>query len=1452
MLYVQRFGMWRRLSLGPFSPGLQVLYGRNEAGKTTLREFIKFVLFGAEEQTGRFLSAANPREFSSGGDRGLAGGKVVCVHNDQVYHIRRLFLVDSPGGNAGELRTAYSKRAFSSVGEIFPAEFPPDLLVRLYFLELREIQGLAVLGRKELADLLFRTSVTLLGMPLSEVLDAFRRRREGIWGTDFSPSGLKSSAQELERLRSELSRLVAETEQAKAIAGHLEKLREEESSLLGEMDALSEKIARWEEALRLCPLWQERARLQAELDTLGDVPPAAPQGAHRLEKACSLAELYRQKKEQLTKRIEHAAAEIAYLSLPKDYPDLLKQVRRLVRRAGTLCELENRLAAAQVKNANLHARWQSFLSRLPASVQESAGLMVRLKRKHHRQLCHLAEAVSEKAAQWAKMTAQYAEAKAQVEEARYRLIGFLNGLSPEELPKKIHELSEKIHLLRQQSLQVQRRRELVELERMIAAEYQRLAERPPISPPLRSLLRVAFGGSTTAVLASLFTPASWLGGLGWPLLGLGGIGLSSVVLIRYFAETSHARQLAACRYQLEQIRECLTGSPGTTLPAGNHAPSLTGAQAAGASLEKSMPQSAENKSAQEDLASLERELKQLQTLAPQQAALQRQTEQVQALGKQLEELGKELADLREEWASLLGKLGLPEDFPVEDYLSIVGRFPRMCQLHRHLVRATVRYRKLAGWRDHWHARLAPVEHRLGVEPSPSAEQAPSLGQRITTLQRAAKELMQKRRKLASLQAKKRKLRQTLAAVTRRAKRVEGQITRILQGFGVEKPEDLRQLAEKAQRAASLQERIRQLTVELDKALPPAQEAEIREILERFSLAEIEVHLQELRKQQSTLAAKLTEIREASAKYHHQWEALSGPGSWWETKARLSQIRRRISRLLEEDITVTAAEKAFLRSLERYQQEYQPEALRLASGLLAKVTEGRYCRIWAPLDSQTLLVEDQLGRQWSIEQLSTGTCEQILICLRLALVSLVASRGIHLPLVLDDVFVNFDKVRVKAAAKMVTEWAADSQQVLLFTCHPHIAREFFRLGVPIFRLPGVKPQKAGEGEESRIRLRPIRPPRRANHLAEVELLPAGSAGQRQPRPQQTESAPERPSERASTKAIAGSAGRAGSTPVAIGERSQEEVKSPVPAGSLEEEQSQSPLRKLPVFSPNSRDVHELARHNGVSPSSESTNSAVVVHDRAERGSVELPPADFSTREAADFPPAKPEFPGSGEDLSRGHVPSGTVPSRSGGVRLRVYMDTDEEQAELGLTDSFDNSGSQGVSSGLVGADRQLLPPPDALPQEASEPPPAIAPSVERQADGTVLEVAKELSSYPATQNSSFAGECPPSASSAGQGTCEEALKQCPNVPNVARNSPLGVAGRSSLKKRRHEKSPSTTGGKGKTERDARTKTNEPASEKEPPSDLPPPTAGNRRVVPRVEYHGNHQGSFDAYGRRLGPG
>ena len=231
-------------------------------------------------------------------------------------------------------------------------------------------------------------------------------------------------------------------------------------------------------------------------------------------------------------------------------------------------------------------------------------------------------------------------------------------------------------------------------------------------------------------------------------------------------------------------------------------------------------------------------------------------------------------------------------------------------------------------------------------------------------------------------------------------------------------------------------------------------------------------------------AQLRERFEQRGRLGEQIKVLAHDRQPAEKQLALGMVEQRIQESIRT-WQIRALTSQVLESIRKtYEKERQPETLQEASGYLERMTEGRYRRIWTPLDEKVLLVHDAAGRPLAIEVLSQGTREQLFLALRLALVSSYARRGAVLPMILDDVLVNFDTQPARAAAEVLCDFAAADHQLLVFTCHEHILQLFKLLDAEVTELPPSgeeparlavhKPSPAARRPKQKVRLEPELP------------------------------------------------------------------------------------------------------------------------------------------------------------------------------------------------------------------------------------------------------------------------------------------------------------------------------------------------------------------------------------------
>lgn len=141
------------------------------------------------------------------------------------------------------------------------------------------------------------------------------------------------------------------------------------------------------------------------------------------------------------------------------------------------------------------------------------------------------------------------------------------------------------------------------------------------------------------------------------------------------------------------------------------------------------------------------------------------------------------------------------------------------------------------------------------------------------------------------------------------------------------------------------------------------------------------------------------------------------------------------------VTVLAAE-LIGRTRRIYEQEKQPQVLQLASAYFAKLSGGEYRRIVMTLGHKELKAEHESFGLLDSSLLSRGTQEQLYLAIRLALAETMSGKT-TLPLMLDDLFVNFDEHRLHAALSLTGELSA-TRQIVMMTCHRHVAEAAARI------------------------------------------------------------------------------------------------------------------------------------------------------------------------------------------------------------------------------------------------------------------------------------------------------------------------------------------------------------------------------------------------------------------------
>ena len=125
------------------------------------------------------------------------------------------------------------------------------------------------------------------------------------------------------------------------------------------------------------------------------------------------------------------------------------------------------------------------------------------------------------------------------------------------------------------------------------------------------------------------------------------------------------------------------------------------------------------------------------------------------------------------------------------------------------------------------------------------------------------------------------------------------------------------------------------------------------------------------------------------------------------------------------------------AISTWESKRQPEVYAQASRLLAIMTQGAWTEVSLTPEG-TLQVSNALKETRAPVHLSLGTCQQLYLALRIALLTSADNVGRAIPILADDILVNFDAQRRPGAARALAE-LAQQRQIILFTSHEEVVR-----------------------------------------------------------------------------------------------------------------------------------------------------------------------------------------------------------------------------------------------------------------------------------------------------------------------------------------------------------------------------------------------------------------------------
>lgn len=234
----------------------------------------------------------------------------------------------------------------------------------------------------------------------------------------------------------------------------------------------------------------------------------------------------------------------------------------------------------------------------------------------------------------------------------------------------------------------------------------------------------------------------------------------------------------------------------------------------------------------------------------------------------------------------------------------------------------------------------------------------------------------------------------------------------LKGSGIEAQNSQAELTEKiAQIDASIKTnegKIAELTAELDGYSDIDKNDEL-------SLDELDALIEDIRGQQVELVALMQNPERDEG----------------ELKRELAELTEEYDTKKELYDALVIAEENMQAAVDDIGRSFGPVLNEKTADIFARLTGGRYDKVMVDKEYSIQAKRTDGGyHEWKF--LSNGTTDQAYLALRLAMTELITDGGERLPLMLDDILLQYDEKRMENALVYLKRYA-ENAQILFFTC-----------------------------------------------------------------------------------------------------------------------------------------------------------------------------------------------------------------------------------------------------------------------------------------------------------------------------------------------------------------------------------------------------------------------------------
>jgi uncharacterized protein YhaN len=1027
---IENFGPFADREFGGISNRLTLLHGPNEAGKSAIRAFLRSTLFGYVTRADR----ASLRElflYKHFKPEAASGEVALVTSSSSNFNIHR-----RDGKKRGEVAITGDASGSTDLLCTLLGGIDSELYTNVFSISLSELQVMSSLNSNEIRDKIYSVGLGLANVSLTdargELDDELRKLRSPRAGR------MRKLEKDLAEARSKLEETRRGSDQYAELANNLEQVVEHIYSQTDELEGMRSGIERNKTLVVLRKPWERKAEIERQISDLPTNDTIPEDGLQQLENLAEQRDGVQAQMDEGELRQQERKTESDSVGVVDAFIEHGEDTRKLVMETAYYSKAVNDLPSVEQELEKEQAQLDRDLAELGWSEQSVNKFETPLDLQSNLESAGRELTTARRSYQESELTVQSrTEDRETMADEALKLAGARDALAdvPQEISTDLEKKRDRLSRLRSAIA------DAGSIRSEMNEGQQNLAE------PLVQTETEDIGGFVGSILMPISVIIISIASVGWSYMnnelsgGLAGL----LALVAGFMLISRARVSGGFKIKIHKpaISEAKDVATAQVEEIQERLDTVTN-EISEIAKEFGISDTPSIRDVEEKAGELDRSLdlrrrfeavsREFETAAARLATIDtRLTEAHNALA-----LGSNtLADVQNRWQLLLERSELRIDLDPSQAANVMASIRMLKSQQRTTASLRQRVAQMFDTAGEIEMRLSDI---LGAADLPDAspmkatEVLQDLADRLLAHDRAVERQNQIATEIEIWSTE-------FTNLESRLSELDDRIGSLLKLGETSDHEEFKALAIQVQERRELERKLSEI-LENEPLLSNEDGQLYRDDLQATPHEEAVARLQQLEDEEKRLRGVVDELHQEQGNLRRQQVEFEKSGQALELHSKINILEEKLRNDAHRWAVLTIARDVFERTREEFQEERQPALMKSASKYLSDLTLGRYTSVRAVIGEkeQDLEVVEGEAHTKRANELSRGTAEQLFLAMRFALIEEYAKNAEPMPVVLDDILVNFDPDRARAACKVIMD-LSERFQVIFLTCHPETEAMF---------------------------------------------------------------------------------------------------------------------------------------------------------------------------------------------------------------------------------------------------------------------------------------------------------------------------------------------------------------------------------------------------------------------------